>query len=252
MSGHSKWHSIKHKKGANDAARGKIFTRHGKLITIATREGGGGDPEMNPSLRLAIEKAKAENMPNANIERAIKKGTGEDKDGAQLMELTYEGYGPSGSAILVETLTDNKNRTVSSVRSTFTKKGGNMGESGSVAFLFDRKGVIRILCDSEEKGEEIALEAIDAGAEDFKYEDGEVDIFTAPTEVMAVKKLLEEMGEKIESAEITMIAKNTIEISDPEKAKTVLTLIETLEDNEDVSAVHSNVYIPTDVLDQIL
>jgi YebC/PmpR family DNA-binding regulatory protein len=176
MSGHSKWHSIRHKKGAADAARGKIFTRHAKLITIAARDG--GDPEMNPSLRLAIDNAKKENMPNANIERAIKKGTGEDKDGTQFFEITYEGYAPGGIAVLVSTFTDNKNRTVSSIRSIFSKNGGNLGESGSVSFMFHKKGIILVSNPSDE----IEMAAIEAGAEDVVISEKMLEVSTDPKE----------------------------------------------------------------------
>lgn len=247
MSGHSKWHSIRHKKGAADAARGKIFTRHAKLITIAARDGG-GDPEMNPGLRLAIENAKKENMPNANIDRAIKKGTGDDKDGVQFFEITYEGYAPGGIAILVETLTDNKNRTVSSVRSTFSKNGGNMGESGSVAFMFSKKGVILV----SNPNEDIEMAAIEAGAEDVIEEDGFLEITTSAPDVFAIKKTLEEAGAEIESAEAKLVPANTVAVDDETTARKVMNLIQTLEDNDDVSNVASNVDIPVEIMEKIM
>ncbi|MEI7511176.1 MAG: YebC/PmpR family DNA-binding transcriptional regulator [Candidatus Peregrinibacteria bacterium] len=248
MSGHSKWSKIKNVKGANDAVKGKIFTRHAKLITIAAREGG-GDPEMNPLLRMAIDHAKADNIPNANVERAIKKGTGEDKDGAQLFEVLYEGYGPGGSAILVNSLTDNKNRALTSIRTIFNKNGGHLGESGSVAFMFERKGIIRIPCDSPSKAEEQALLAIDAGADDFIFEDEELEIITPPESTMAVKEVLVQNGITPESVEVTMRAKNHIEICDIEMAQKIMHIIDLLEDDEDVSAVHSNVNIAKSVLE---
>ena len=247
MSGHSKWHSIRHKKGAADAARGKIFTRHAKLITIAARDGG-GDPDMNPGLRLAIENAKKDNMPNANIERAIKKGTGEDKDAAQFFEITYEGYAPGGIAVLVETLTDNKNRTVSSVRSTFTKHGGNLGESGSVAFLFQKKGMILVSNPSEE----LEMEAIEAGAEDVSEEDGLLEVITAPKELFSIKEALEKAGAKIESAELKFIPENTIKVDDESSAKKIIHLIQALEDNDDVSNVSHNADISADIMEKVM
>lgn len=246
MSGHSKWHSIRHKKGANDAARGKVFTRHAKLIAIAARSG--GDPETNPALRLAIENSKKENMPNANIDRAIKKGTGEDKDGAQMMEILYEGYGPNGVAILVEVLTDNKNRTVSSVRSLFTKNGGSLGESGSVAFLFQKKGVILL----GTTGEEAELAAIDSGAEDVQEQDDMLEVITEPTNLYAVKKSLEDAGFSVESAELSYIPGTTVDIAQEESARKVINLLQLLEEDDDVTRVFSNSDIPDEILEQLL
>ncbi len=245
MSGHSKWHSIRHKKGAADAARGKIFTRHAKLITIAARDGG-GDPDVNPGLRLAIDNAKKENMPNANIDRAIKKGTGEDKDGAQYVESTYEGYAPGGVAVLVSTLTDNKNRTVSSIRSIFSKNGGNLGESGSVSFLFSKKGVIIVSNPSED----LELAAIDAGADDVIQEEGQLEITTGATNLFAVKKALEDASAQIESAEITLVPDNTIEVTDEGVAQRIIRLIQLLEDDDDVSSVATNFNISADLLEK--
>jgi YebC/PmpR family DNA-binding regulatory protein len=245
MSGHSKWHSIRHKKGTADAARGKIFTRHAKLITIAARDG--GDPEMNPSLRLAIDNAKKENMPNANIERAIKKGTGEDKDGTQFFEITYEGYAPGGIAVLVSTFTDNKNRTVSSIRSIFSKNGGNLGESGSVSFMFHKKGIILVSNPSDE----IEMAAIEAGAEDVVISEKMLEVSTDPKELYAVKKALEDAGAEIESAEARLVPENTIEITDESTAQKVVRLIQTLEDDDDVSNVAANFDIPEEILEKV-
>ena len=247
MSGHSKWHSIRHKKGAADAARGKVFTRHAKLITIAARDGG-GDPDANPGLRLAIDNAKKDNMPNANIDRAIKKGTGEDKDGAQFIETSYEGYAPGGVAVLVNTLTDNKNRTVASVRSIFTKCGGNLGESGSVAFLFDKKGVISVANGSDE----LELIAIDAGAEDVEAEGGKLEVTTDPKAFFAVKKTLEDAGAQIEHAEIRLIPQTTVTITDEATAKKIVNLVQLLEDDDDVSSVSANFDIPEEVLEKVM
>lgn len=250
MSGHSKWHSIRHKKGAADAKRGKIFTRHAKLITIAAQQGG-GDPEMNPGLRSAIEKAKMDNMPNDNIIRSIKKGTGELKDGAHFMEINYEGYGPNGIAIMISCLTDNKNRTVSSLRATLSKNGGSMGETGCVGWMFHKKGLIEV--DLEGKDiEEVELLAIDAGAEDVKDEDGVLEITTSPDDFEAVKKALEDGGLTIENAEVTLVPENTVEISTEQQAKQILNLIDLLEDNDDVSEVYSNFDIPGEILELLV
>lgn len=249
MSGHSKWHSIQHKKGANDAARGKIFTKHAKLITIAAQSG--GDPEMNPTLRMEIDRAKAVNMPNTNIERAIKKGTGEDKDAAVIMELTYEGYAPAGVALLVNVLTDNKNRAVTGVRTGFSKNGGNMGECGSVSWMFHRKGVIVLENISEEKAEEIEMMAIDMDAEDISFQDGTLEIITEAKTVMTIKDAVEKNGYTVSSTEVSMIPENKVIITDTEDAKKILHLINALEDNEDVSSVHSNADFSSSVMEEL-
>jgi len=249
MSGHSKWHSIKHKKGAADAKRGKIFTMHSKLITIAAKDGG-GDPEMNASLRTAIDNAKSANMPNANIEKAIKRGTGELKDGAVFDEVMYEGYGPAGIAVYVQTLTDNKNRTVANVKSVFTKNGGNMGTAGSVAYLFHKKGRIVVKA-SADKFDDIELAAIDAGAEDIVRGDDSVEVYTSPTELHAVKKGLEEASFEVDSSEITYEPENTVDIADEDKARKVLKFMEALEEDDDVSNVFSNFDIPDDVMEKM-
>lgn len=249
MSGHSKWHSIKHKKGAADAKRGKLFTIHSKLITIAAKDGG-GDPDMNPSLRTAIDNAKGANVPNANIEKAVKRGTGELKDGAEISECTYEGYGPAGIAVLIHSVTDNKNRTVANIKSIFTKQGGNMGTSGSVAYLFHNKGVIIIKAGADQR-EDIELAAIDSGAEDIQAEGEEMEIFTDPKDLHKVKKGLEDAGLKIESAEITYIPENEVAITDEDKARKVLKFMDALEDDDDVSNVYSNFDISTDLLEKL-
>lgn len=246
MSGHSKWHSIKHKKGAADAKRGKIFTRHAKLITIAAQQGG-GDPEMNPSLRLAIDKAKAENMPNDNIARAIKRGTGELKDGAVITEVSYEGYGPNGIAILITCLTDNKNRTVSNLRSILSKNGGSMGESGCVGWMFHKKGVLTIDLKGKNQ-EEIELIAIDAGAEDVSIEDGVLEVTTKPDDFDKVKKQLETNGIQFLNAEQALIPENYITIENEEEATKIVKLIELLEEDEDTDEVFSNFDISAEIL----
>ncbi len=243
MSGHSKWHSIRHKKGAADAKRGQIFTRHANLITIAARDGG-GDADMNPALRIAIDNAKKENMPNANIDRAIKKGTGEDKDGARLEEMSFEGYGPEGVAIFVKAISDNRNRTVASVRSSFSKHGGNLGESGSVAWMFHQKGIIEL----ENLNEDLEMVAIESGAEDIQ----DNEITCAMQDFAELKKALEEAGAKVARGEIAMIPENTIKIEDESKAKQVLRLVEALEDNDDVSSVSANFDIPEEVLEKAM
>lgn len=249
MSGHSKWHSIRHKKGAVDAARGKIFTKHGNLITIAAREGG-GDPDMNPGLRLAIDKAKAENMPNANIDRAIKRGTGEDKEGAQFYEMQYEGYGPEGVAIIVNALTDNKNRTVASVRTCFTKHGGSLGETGCVGWMFEKKGVIRIPFTAEDK-EELQLQVIDAGAEDVTTDGDELEVITAFADFFDVKEALEKQNVKINNAEIALLPQNTVAITDEATGQKILHLIAALDDDDDVSNVSANFDISDELLTKI-
>ncbi len=236
MSGHSKWATIKRKKGALDAKRGKMFTKLIKELTIAAREGG-GDPAANPRLRLAVDNAKAANMPQDNIERAIKKATGE-LEGVTYLELTYEGYGPSGIAILVEVATDNKNRIVAEVRHNFSKYGGSMGENGSVAWMFDRKGVITL--PKQGKTEDDIMEIIlDAGAEDLQAEEEYFEIQTPLESFEPVRKALADKDLSIENASLQWIAKNTIPVSG-EEAEKVMKLIDAMEDNDDVQNVYSN------------
>lgn len=236
MSGHSKWSTIKRKKGAADAKRGKIFTKLIKEITIAAREGG-GDPAGNPRLRLAVDNAKAANMPADNIERAIKKATGE-LEGVTYLELTYEGYASGGIAIIIEVATDNKNRTVADVRHIFSKHGGSMGETGSVAWMFDRKGIISLQSiDSTE--DEIMDIALEAGAEDLQTEEGFFEIQTDLESFETVNNALVAADLKIENASLQWIAKNTVSVSGDEAEK-VIKLIEAMEDNDDVQNVYSN------------
>ena len=249
MSGHSKWASIKHKKGAADAKRGRIFTKLIKEITIAARQGG-GDPDANPRLRLCIQKAKDSNMPADNIDRAVKKGTGE-LEGVNYEEITYEAYGTSGVALIIECLTDNKNRTISDVKSILTKRGGNMATPGAVGWIFENKGYFAVKKDTveEEKLMDIVLEA---GAEDLKTEEKEVfEIYSAAEEYENVRKALEDKGVKIESSELTMIPKNTIKIDKIEDAKKLLKLIDAIEDNEDVQNVYANFDISDEIMDEI-
>jgi YebC/PmpR family DNA-binding regulatory protein len=248
MSGHSKWSTIKRKKGAIDAKRGKIFTRLIKEITVAARQGG-GDPEGNPRLRSAIGTAKAENMPKDNIARAIKKGTGEIA-GEVYDEIMYEGYGPGGIAILVECLTDNRNRTVADVRHYFAKNNGNLGESGCVAYMFDKKGLI--LVDKSGIEEEVLMDtALEAGAEDVVEEESEYQIVTAPEDFEDVRSALEESGVTFLDASISMIPQNTVEVVDEKIARSLMKLMESLEDHDDVQNVYANFDIDDDLMEQL-
>jgi YebC/PmpR family DNA-binding regulatory protein len=248
MSGHSKWSTIKRKKGAIDAKRGKIFTRLIKEITVAARAGG-GDPEGNPRLRTAVLAAKVENMPKDNIIRAIKKGTGEIA-GEVYDEIMYEGYGPGGVAVLVECMTDNRNRTVADVRHFFAKNNGNLGESGCVSWMFDKKGLILV-----EKGktseEELLDMALEAGAEDVVEEESEFQIFTAPEDFEAVRTALEEKGVALVDASVSMVPKNTVEVIDEKVGRSLMKLMESLEDHDDVQNVYSNFDIDDELMEQI-
>ncbi len=236
MSGHSKWSTIKRKKAAQDAKRGKMFTKLIKEITIATRQGG-ADPSANPRLRLAIDNAKSANMPMDNIKRAIKKASGESGSD-NYMEITYEGYGPGGIAILIESVTDNKNRTVAEVRHLLNKHGGSLGESGSVAWMFDRKGVITI--SKQDKTEDEVLEIVlDAGAEDLQTEEDFFEVTTAVEDFENVRKAVQEADLEIENASLQWIAKNSVSVSG-ETAEKAMKLIDALEDNDDVQNVYTN------------
>jgi YebC/PmpR family DNA-binding regulatory protein len=248
VSGHSKWSTIKRKKGAVDAKRGKIFTRLIKEITVAARMGG-GDPVGNPRLRAAIASAKTENMPKDNIERAIKKGTGE-LEGAVYEEITYEGYGPGGVAILVDCMTDNKNRTVADIRHYFSKSGGNLGESGCVSWMFTKKGTI--LVDKEDINEEELMEkALEAGAEDVVEEDNVFQVVTSPDDFEDVREALEADGVKFIEAAVAMVPQNTVDITDEKTAGQILTLLERLEDHDDVQNVYANFDIPDDIIESV-
>jgi YebC/PmpR family DNA-binding regulatory protein len=247
MSGHSKWSSIKHKKGAADAKRGRIFTKLIKEITVAARMGG-GDADGNPRLRSAVLAAKAENMPKDNIERAIKKGTGE-LEGVNYEEIIYEGYGPGGVAMLVECLTDNKNRTVAEVKYIFDRHGGALGAPGCVAWIFEHKGVITFdgAGNDEEKLMEIAL---DAGAEDVKESDGEFEVLTSPTDFEPVKKAFDNLKMTYKQAELTKIPKNTVKL-EGKKAEQMLNIMEAFEDSDDVNHVYANFDIPDEVMEAL-
>ncbi|WP_417916993.1 YebC/PmpR family DNA-binding transcriptional regulator [Candidatus Electronema sp. JC] len=248
MSGHSKWSTIKRKKGALDAKRGKIFTKLIKEIMVAARMGG-GDIDGNPRLRSAVNAAKAENMPKENIERAIKKGSGELGD-AIYDEILYEGYGPGGVAVLVETMTDNKNRTVADIRHYFAKNNGNLGENGCVGWMFDKRGVISVEAAgvNEEQLMELALEA---GAEDVVNEDGSFQIYTAPEDFNAVVEQLEKSKVKMSEAGILMVPKNTIEVTEEKTAANLLKLLESLEDHDDVQKVHANFDISEELMEKL-
>jgi YebC/PmpR family DNA-binding regulatory protein len=248
VSGHSKWSTIKRKKGAIDAKRGKIFTKLIKEITVAARIGG-GDAAANPRLRAAILAAKTENMPKDNIERAIKKGTG-DLEGASYEEILYEGYGPGGVAVLVETMTDNKNRTVADVRHYFSKSGGNLGESGCVGWMFDKKGVIVV--DKEAASEEELLDlALESGAEDVVEEDSAFQVITASEDLDKVVENLVRADLKYVEASVTMVPKNTVEVADEKTARSLLKLLENLEDHDDVQKVHANFDIADELMEAI-
>jgi len=247
MSGHSKWSSIKHQKGVADARRGQLFTKLTREIIVAAREGG-NNPETNFRLRLVIQKARDNNMPQDNIERAIKRGSGET-EGATLVELVLEGYGPSGTAILVQALTDNRNRTLQDVRNIFSRNGGNLGESGCVAWLFDSKGLIRVGTNDLDT-EELALQAIDAGAEDVNIENANIEIYTKPEELEAVRRALEQKNIPIASAELSTVPKTTIELEEKAALQT-LKLLDKLEELDEVQYVSSNADFPNSVLEKI-
>ncbi len=247
MSGHSKWSSIKHKKGAKDAKRGKLFTKLIKEITVAARQGG-GDIKANPRLRTAVAIAKSQSMPADNIDRAIKKGTGE-LEGADYIEVTYEGYGPAGVAVMVECLTDNRNRTVAELRHTFSKNGGNLGDNGCVAWMFTRQGQVRVAVEgaSEEKLFEVAIEI---GADDVKQEDEGFLVVTPPESLENVRSAVENAGLTIESAELVLEPDNLIEVGGSDAEKT-LRLIELLEDHDDVQRVSANFDIDEEELSRL-
>jgi len=247
MSGHSKWASIKHKKGALDAKRGKVFTKIIREITIAARQGG-GKPEANPRLRLAIQKGKDANMPQENVDRAIKKGTGE-LEGVNYEETVYEGYGPGGVAIMIDVLTDNKNRATSEIRNIFSKKGGNMASTGSVNWIFDKKGYIVVNKNDIEEDRLMAL-VLDAGAEDLKTEETTYAITTRPGDFEKVKKALQDNSVKMEASEITNLPKSTVKVMGVE-AKKVLALVNELEENDDVQNVYANFDIPDNILKEL-
>lgn len=247
MSGHNKWSTIKHKKGAADAKRGKIFTKLIKEISVAAKLGG-GDPAANPRLRTAVDKAKAENMPKDNIERAIKKGTG-GMEGVVYEEIVYEGYGPGGVAVLVEVMTDNRNRSVSEVRSIFTKCNGNMGEAGCVAWMFDKKGLI--IFDTSVDFDALFEAALEAGADDVAEEDEQYEVTTEPGAFIEVRDTLEAKGFKYQSAEVTMIPQTLLAL-EGKQAESMLKMMDRLEDCDDVQNVYANFDISSDEMEKMM
>jgi YebC/PmpR family DNA-binding regulatory protein len=247
MSGHSKWATIKRKKGAADAKRGQTFTKFAREIQLAARQG--ADPNFNFRLRLIIDKAKAENMPKENIDRAIKRGAGLDTEGGQLEEVTYEGYGPHGVALYVQTVTDNKNRTVSELRRALTRGGGALGESGSVAWLFEQKGLMTVAMGPKDQ-DKIFEMALEAGAEDVQYGDGVAEIYTMPSDLQSVRQAFLDAKQKVEDAEVVMQAKTQVSLS-PSETLQVLNLIEAIEDLDDVVKVDSNLEITEEALEQL-
>jgi YebC/PmpR family DNA-binding regulatory protein len=249
MSGHSKWSSIKHKKGAADAKRGKLFSKLARAIIVAAREGG-GDPSANLALQNAIEKARSYTMPKDNIDRAIAKGSGADSDTSQFETVVYEGYGPSGVAVIVESLTDNRNRTAAEVRHTFAKNDGHLGGSGAVLWLFERRGVVLVDAAGADE-DELTLAAAEGGAEDVVLDGSTFQVTSAPEDLAAVREAVEAAGFTIESAELTMVAKTTVEVADESDAKKILRMIDELEDNDDVQEVFANFDIPERVLEAV-
>jgi YebC/PmpR family DNA-binding regulatory protein len=250
MSGHSKWSSIKHKKGAADAKRGKLFSKLSRAIIVAAREGG-PDPEGNATLAAAVQKARDASMPKDNIERAIARGAGAAGDGdASYETVTYEGYGPGGVAVFVEALTDNRNRTASEIRHVFARNDGNLGTSGAVAWLFERKGVILLPADAVDE-EELTLAAADAGAEEVALEGSSFQVTCAPDDLAAVRQALEDAGIPIESADLTMLPKTSVAIAEEATAKKLLRLMDALEESDDVQAVYANFDIPEGILEAV-
>ncbi|MGB2874147.1 MAG: YebC/PmpR family DNA-binding transcriptional regulator [Gaiellaceae bacterium] len=250
MSGHSKWSSIKHKKGAADARRGKLFSKLSRALIVAAREGG-PDPSGNLALQNAIEKARSYSMPKETIERAIARGSGADAAADSFEQVIYEGYGPSGVAVLVEALTDNRNRTAADVRAAFTKHEGNLGGSGAVAWLFERRGVI--LVDAERTDEdELTLAAAEGGADDVEHEGSSFRVTCAPEALTSVREAIEQAGIEVESAELTMVPKTVVNLDDENTAKKTLRLIDALEESDDVQEVYANFDIPEQVMEAVL
>ena len=249
MSGHSKWSSIKHKKGAADAKRGQLFSKLSRAIIVAAKEGG-ADPVGNLALQNAIEKARSYSMPKDNIERAIAKGAGADAEASNFETVVYEGYGPEGVAVLVEALTDNRNRTASEVRHAFTKHGGNLGTTGAVAWQFERRGVVLVSTDGVDE-DELVLVAADAGADDVERDASSFVVTSAPEALKAVREALEAGGFTIESVELAMVPKTTVAVADESTARKIVRLVEGLEDTEDVQDVYANFDIPEEVLEAV-
>jgi YebC/PmpR family DNA-binding regulatory protein len=249
VSGHSKWSTIKHKKGAADAKRGKLFSKLTRAIIVAAKEGG-GDPAANLALQNAIEKARSYSMPKDTIDRAIAKGSGADSDASSFETVIYEGYGPSGVAVIVEALTDNRNRTAGEVRHTFSKNDGNLGTSGAVAWLFERRGVVLVPADGVDE-DELTLAAAEGGADDVTLDGSSFQVLSAPESLASVRQAIEAAGFAIDSAELTLLPKTTVEVVDESNAKKVLRLVDQLEDNDDVQDVYANFDIPEQVLEAV-
>jgi YebC/PmpR family DNA-binding regulatory protein len=249
VSGHSKWSSIKHKKGAADAKRGKLFSKLTRAIIVAARDGG-PDPAANLALQNAIEKARSNSMPKDNIDRAVAKGAGTDSDSAAYETVVYEGYGPAGVALIVETLTDNRNRTAGEVRHTFDKNDGNLGSPGAVAWLFERRGLVLVPADSTDE-DELMLAAADGGADDVSLDGSSYQVLSAAEELASVREAIAAAGFEIESAELTMLPKTTVALEDENEAKKILRLMDQLEENDDVQEVYANFDIPERVLESV-
>jgi YebC/PmpR family DNA-binding regulatory protein len=249
MSGHSKWSTIKHKKGVQDARRGKLVSKLARAIIVAAKEGG-GDPSANLALQNAIEKAKSYSMPKDNIERAIARGSGADADAAAFETVVYEGYGPSGVAVLVEALTDNRNRTAADVRHVFSKNDGNLGTAGAVAWLFERRGLVLVAADGADE-DELMLAAAEGGADDVSQDGSSFQITCAPESLQAVREAVAEAGFEIEGADLTMVPKTTVQVEDEGAAKKILRLMDALEENDDVQDVYANFDIPERVLEAV-
>jgi len=249
VSGHSKWSSIKHKKGAADAKRGQLFSKLSRAIIVAAKEGG-GDPANNLSLQNAIEKAKSYSMPRDNIDRAIAKGSGADADADAFETIVYEGYGPEGVAVIVEALTDNRNRTAADVRHLFAKHGGNLGTAGAVAWQFDRRGVVVVPAEDVDE-EDLFLAAADGGADDIERDGSVFQITSAPEQLAAVRAAVEDAGFPVDSSELMLVPKTTVAVDDEAKARQVMRLIDALEENDDVQDVYANFDIPEQVLEAV-
>jgi YebC/PmpR family DNA-binding regulatory protein len=247
LSGHSKWSSIKHRKGAADAKRGNLFSKLSRAIIVAARDGG-PDPAANLALQNAIEKARSYSMPKENIERAIARGSGADADSSAFETVVYEGYGPSGVAVIVEALTDNRNRTAADVRHVFSKHDGNLGGSGAVMWLFERRGIVLVAADSADE-DELLLAAADGGADDVSLDGSTFQVTASPEALTAVREAIEQAGFTVESAELTMVPKTTVEVGDEASARKILRLIDALEESDDVQDVYSNFDIPERVLE---
>lgn len=249
MSGHSKWANIKHRKGKQDALKGKVFTKLGKEIIVAAKAGG-ANPETNFRLKIVVQKAKAANMPNDNIQRAIQRGAG-GQDGSNFEELIYEGYGPGGVAVMVNILTDNRNRTAGEIRHIFSKNGGNLGETGCVSWMFKQKGLLSIKEDLKMSEDDLMMLALESGAEDVRAADEGWELITSPEDFQQVKEALEEKGLEFDNAEIAMIPETTVEVTDPEQARLLLRLMDYLEEHDDVQETYTNFDIADEIIEKI-